>query len=87
MVKFKPGVLLFPGRLKISLPSGLFVFNCFHLYTIDLPPHIKKGKYELKFKLVDTRSLIPRDVFSGLKDRMMDKASFIRIGQVDIGRR
>jgi hypothetical protein len=37
MVKFKPGVLLFPGRLKSCLPFGLFVylncciFNCIHL--------------------------------------------------------
>ena len=25
-------------------------------YTLDLPPDIKKGKYDLKFKLTDTKS-------------------------------
>jgi hypothetical protein len=53
-------------------------------YTLDLPPDIQTGKYDLKFKLKDTTSPETQEVFTGVRDGMTDNNNFISLGQVDI---
>jgi hypothetical protein len=53
-------------------------------YDIELPPGISPGKYNLRFKLMDTKSPEPREVFTGIRDGMTDNENFISLGQVEI---
>jgi len=53
-------------------------------YKVNLPAEVKKGTYQLKFKLVEQTESTIRPIEIGLKETLIDPDGFINLGKVKI---
>ena len=53
-------------------------------YLLELPSSMQKGKYTLKFKLVDLSTDKPGEVKTGLQETLIDVDNFVNIEEISL---
>lgn len=53
-------------------------------YTFELPSQVNKGTYTLKFILAEISEQDVQPIMLGVKESLMDKDGFIRLGEIEI---